>query len=804
MALTFPSFNMPYICTVKLGLCMNSTSFSRSLKGISLVLVSFFLALQGHTQITLAFQGGELGDSWNYGGASASGLALTEATYAANKVTGARSLVCGGDTGGGNCFASGSGNGPSVARTFNFAPVGLADSDQFPKTLTFNWGNRFPACVGTGWDDGEDLIFIPYYDGVAQAPITIVTGAQNAQFDIHTHTFTYTVPTCVHDFYFTVYVTTNRADELLFLDNVKLTTPQLNTPLLPPSPIFGDVTVCAGVVEPHWYSIQNVPLTTYLWYGIPSTASFTTINGTGAINVDWSTTPVGTYSVSVVVVDACGNQSTPQTIQVNVVAGTNPPTISGPTEICPNETITLTSSQTTDIEWSTGATTPSIQVSAPGTYELDYQSNCGVLQTVSYTVTASSGPQVTATVTSPTCNDSADGEIELQASEPGLQYSLNGGAVQSSNVFSGLMAGTYTITVNSTGGCSNELTAVIDETPAMVVDITTSGSLCEGENIQLNASVSLTGTTNYSWTGPNGFVSTDPAPSGELEEGVYQLQALVGGCYGEDEITLVLSEKPIVQISSDAVCEGRETSFSSLGSSVNAPDEIVSWNWNFGDGGTSTEENPVYEYDNSGSYISTLILTTNAGCSASLQQDVFVAPSPQADFQYSPFEILISDPTVNFTNLSSEAETYLWNFGIEGESSTEFSPSYIYPAEPNAYEVKLVVSNVFGCMDSLTRTISIGSGITYYIPNSFTPNEDGFNPVFIPVITDGLDLNEYELIIYNRWGEKVFETNDVSTGWDGTYKGNPVPAGTYTWDFRMKHLYGPDVEKVQGHVNLIR
>lgn len=257
-------------------------------------------------------------------------------------------------------------------------------------------------------------------------------------------------------------------------------------------------------------------------------------------------------------------------------------------------------------------------------------------------------------------------------------------------------------------------------------------------------------------------------------------------------------------MSSDAVCEGQETVFSSSGSSVSAPDEIVSWNWDFGDGGTSTEENPVYGYENSGSYISTLVLTTNAGCSSSLQQDVFVAPVPQADFQYSPLEILISNPTVNFTNLSSEGETYLWDFGIEGETSTEFSPGYIYPAEPNGYEVKLIVSNAFGCSDSLTRTISIGSGITYYIPNSFTPNGDGVNPVFIPVISDGLDLNEYELVIYNRWGEKVFETKDVNIGWDGTFKGEVAPAGTYTWDFRMKHLYGPDVEKVQGHVTLIR
>jgi len=776
----------------------------RSLAKTVLLIAVFFAALQGRAQITLAFQGGELTDTWGYGAASASGLALTEATYPANKVTGAKSLVCGGDTGGGNCFASGSGNGPSVARMFSFAPVGLADSDQFPKTLTFNWGNRFPACVGTGWDAGEDLIFVPYFNMVAQAPITIVSGDQNAQFDIHTHTFTYTVPTCIQDFYFQVYVTTNRADELLFLDDVKLTTPQLNVPLDQPSPIDGPISLCSGYTGSALYTVINNPGTTYLWSGIPSSASFTTINGVSAINVDWSNVPVGTYTVSVSAVDACGNAGTPQEIQVQIVNGLAPPTISGPTSMCPNETVTLTSSLTTGNLWSTGATTQSITVNNPGTYSIDYTSDCGVTQTVSYTVGLSAGPQVTATTTPVSCNGFTDGSITLNSSEPNLEFSLDGGPFQSSNTFAGLAPDTYTIAVNSASGCSNQLSATITEPAALVVTASTIGNLCEGDVVQLNATVSMTGIATYSWTGPNGFSSNIQNPNGVLEAGIYHLDAMVGTCTGEDELTLVLHENPFVQLSSDAVCEGEQTVFSSLGSTVSAPDAIAQWSWDFGDGGTSTDQNPTYEYNNSGSFIATLTLTTNNGCSASLQQDVFVAPTPVANFQYSPLEILISNPSVDFTNLSSDGTNYLWNFGIEGETSTEFSPSYMYPAAPNGYEVELFVSNAFGCLDSITRIINIGSGITYYVPNSFTPNGDGINSVFIPVITEGLDLNEYELIIYNRWGEKVFETNEVTTGWDGTFNGKQVPTGTYVWDMRIKHLYGPDLEKVQGHVTLIR
>ena len=784
--------------------CMNSNSFlKRFLSKTVLFFATFFVATYSYTQITLAFQGGESTDTWGYSVSGASGFALAEANLTPNKITGAKSLVAGGDTGGGNCFGSGSGNGPSVERSFTFANVDLSETNQFPATLTFNWGNRFPSCDGTGWDGGEDLIFVPYFNYIAQAPIMIMAGNNNAQFSIHNHTFTYTVPPCTPNFHFKVYVTTNRADELLFLDDVKLTAPQFNIPLAQPGPISGPTTICAGATAPVTYSFPNVSGLTYEWFGLPTGAIFATPNGSNQIDVNWGGVEPGTYLLSVGVLDACGNPSTPQTIEVDIVIGGTPPTISGPTSMCSGQMVTLTSSQSNDILWSTGATTQSININNPGTYSIDYLSACGFIQTISYTVGQGPGPETTVTTIS-TCNGASNGAIEVNSTETELQYSLNGGVFQISNVFTGLAAGTYSITVNSSEGCSSEVSATITETPPLVVDATISESSCIGDLIQLNVEVNLPGTAHFYWTGPNGYSTDTQNPGDIVLSGVYHVDVMVGYCIGEDEVTVVLHEVPVVHLSSNAVCEGQMTEFSSVGSGVSAPDFINQWSWNFGDGNTSTNENPNHEYNNSGSYITTLTVTTNMGCSASLQQDVFVAPSPLADFQYSPLEIQVSDPTVDFINTSVGGTTYLWNFGIDGEISTLFSPTYLYPEEPNGYEVELLVTNEFGCKDSVTRAINIGSGITFYVPNSFTPNGDENNAVFIPVLTDGLDLNEYEMIIYNRWGEVMFKTTDVNIGWDGSCKGEVVPSGVYVWDLRIKHLYGPGVEKVQGHVTLIR
>ena len=198
-----------------------------------LAIAAFFLAFSqciAVAQTNLFYQSGNPGDNWNFSSTGADATAAAQAISALNYTSGPQSLVVGGNTSGGSCIDGGSGNGPSTARTFTFDAVDISTSNQFGRTLTFNWGNRQPVCTGTGWDTGENLIFTPIHNGQTQANITVATGANDAVFNIANNTFTYTVPPCVNSFSFILSINTNRRDELLFLDDVLLTTPSFNVP----------------------------------------------------------------------------------------------------------------------------------------------------------------------------------------------------------------------------------------------------------------------------------------------------------------------------------------------------------------------------------------------------------------------------------------------------------------------------------------------------------------------------------------------------------------------------------------------
>lgn len=198
-------------------------------------------------QVQLAFQGGEPGNSWSYTSSGADATAQAQAVIANNIVAGTKSIVVGGNTSGGSCIDGGGGNGPSVARLFNFSPIDITSSNNFIRTLSFHWGSRYPICVGTGWDSGENLVFTAFYDGVGQPPITIASGGNNANFNIQSFSFTHSIPQCVNSFHFNISLTTNRRDELLFLDNVTLSTPQLNN-----APIQVNLTICESQLPYSW------------------------------------------------------------------------------------------------------------------------------------------------------------------------------------------------------------------------------------------------------------------------------------------------------------------------------------------------------------------------------------------------------------------------------------------------------------------------------------------------------------------------------------------------------------------------
>ncbi|HNR86658.1 MAG TPA: gliding motility-associated C-terminal domain-containing protein, partial [Taishania sp.] len=172
----------------------------------------------------------------------------------------------------------------------------------------------------------------------------------------------------------------------------------------------------------------------------------------------------------------------------------------------------------------------------------------------------------------------------------------------------------------------------------------------------------------------------------------------------------------------------------------------------------------------------------------------------------SPVIFELSNPQVTFTNHSTGATSYLWDFDDNGATSTQEHPFHKYPETPAAYTVTLYAYSASGCMDSTTYFVKAEEDLLFYIPNTFTPDGDEFNNVFQPVFTSGFDPFDFNMLIFNRWGERVFESKDATIGWDGIFggTGKMCQDGTYIWKIEFKTLKNDERKTYTGHVNVMR
>ncbi len=218
------------------------------------------------------------------------------------------------------------------------------------------------------------------------------------------------------------------------------------------------------------------------------------------------------------------------------------------------------------------------------------------------------------------------------------------------------------------------------------------------------------------------------------------------------------------------------------------------YEWDFGDGFKSNEENPVHTYVEGGTYSISLIARGKGGQALDVHVDsVEVYGSPRAYFIAQPKVVFIpSDPMVLF-NLSENASQFLWDFG-DGFTSTEVSPTHYY-LQAGEYNITLIAKNEFGCMDTflVEKALKAESGGNIKVPNAFTPNPNGGNggfvvkgeynnDVFYPMVEGAED---YRFTVYNRWGELLFESRDIKIGWDGYYRGVLCKQDVYVWKVEL-------------------
>ena len=209
-----------------------------------------------------------------------------------------------------------------------------------------------------------------------------------------------------------------------------------------------------------------------------------------------------------------------------------------------------------------------------------------------------------------------------------------------------------------------------------------------------------------------------------------------------------------------------------------------------------------------GSSVQTTSLTSYSGCDSVVTLFVYTIESSNAAFSASSNVISPSNPLVYFYNESYGANDFIWNYG-DGNTSLDFEGlhEYALPLEDN-YLVNLIAISSDGCTDTMSMEIVYelpGEGF-YYVPNSFTPNSDEYNQVFRPVFADGFEPLNFTMYIYSRWGDEVFMSKDIHSGWDGIPKtnGNKAMNGTYTWKiFFTNPITNENIISI-GHVNLIK
>ncbi len=236
--------------------------------------------------------------------------------------------------------------------------------------------------------------------------------------------------------------------------------------------------------------------------------------------------------------------------------------------------------------------------------------------------------------------------------------------------------------------------------------------------------------------------------------------------------------------------------------------QLAQVEWSYGDGVVVNEmDSVVHTYANAGNYSVGTVVTWSNGCiTDTLITDMIeVITVPIATMSWYPRPASINDPVVHFQDLSvPNVTTWFWDFGEDLGTSTEQDPVIEYPNDVGGdYPLMLVVTNELGCSDTLRTVVEVNDEFMVWVPNAFTPDDNADNPNFF-VSGNDLSPEEYELLIFDRWGGEVFSSTDLYEHWDGTSGGGKLPQGVYVWRLEIHSLSTREKRTLMGHVNLLR
>ena len=431
------------------------------------------------------------------------------------------------------------------------------------------------------------------------------------------------------------------------------------------------------------------------------------------------------------------------------------------TLICPDVSLTLNADYTASTYlWQDNSTNSNIAASSPGIYWVNVSNACGS-DIDSINIEHFSFPEVNLGNDTILCPGQS---LILDATIPGASYNWQNDSTDA--VYTVSASGLYWVEVISAEGCTQSDSIVISYSALPDAELGNDTLLCQGEELLLD--VTNPGAT-YQWqdnSTTSSYTVTDP--------GFYWVEVTnADGCSNSDSVTIDFSIPPVVSLGNDTVfCEGQ-----SYDLILNIPGVTYEWQ------NDSTDS--IFTVSSSGLY---WVEATNAdGCSNSDSVDIKIT-NLKADFSYE--EIPCTDQ-IQFINLSSDTLSSHWDFG-DGTTSNENNPVHVYKINEK-FTVTLIINTDSICIDTAQLIIPFeddAAADTLFIPNIFTPNGDGNNDYF--EITGGdTPCNFNRLIIFNRWGKKVFESEGNELKWDGTKNGANLGNGIYFYVLEGKDFKKP-------------
>ncbi|MCI5055037.1 MAG: PKD domain-containing protein [Flavobacteriales bacterium] len=366
------------------------------------------------------------------------------------------------------------------------------------------------------------------------------------------------------------------------------------------------------------------------------------------------------------------------------------------------------------------------------------------------------------------------------------------------------LPGNYTVSliVQTDSGCSDTTSINIEVNPKPKAAFATNTDFCLSlPSVFFDLSTIQLGSISQ-WHWDFGDGRTFDLPMGYnfySSPGLYDASLQVTsdkGCSDSSHLTINVRALPNISFSYEDTCLNQETVFNNTSSISHG--NISTWGWHFGDGSQSVDKNPTHMYSNGSGYIVSLSAISDQGCKDSIAKSLIIPSTfPTADFSFDSNRVTLNQNT-EFLNRSTNASFFTWILQPDSITYTTTDLNLEFK-DTGLYNLNLIAIDENGCKDEKSNAFSPKSS-SRGVPNAFSPNGDGENDV---LFVQGGPFKEIDFVVYDRWGQQIFNAQNQGAGWDGKFNGREMPTGVYT--YILKTLDFSDNERLNsGDINLLR